>query len=1264
MKEFLSLLICCVFALSSASQLVIKEKKYPSLLWEISGNGMKKPSYLIGTMHVSNKLAFNLPDSFYIAVKNAQVVALETNPETWQEDMDKYQINTYGYGNSYGEYNIPSDYLVESTLKFYKYYSKIEKALYSNSSAINSLLYRSYGNGSSDFEEDTYLDMYIFQCGKKLGKKVTGVENYGESMKLMAEAYQDATKDKNKKQRAYADGAEDYSMDKLQEAYRTGNLDLLDTINKFNSTSAAFDEKFLYRRNDIQANSIDSILKSGSTLFVGVGAAHLPGHRGVIEILRRNGYKLRPVKMGERNSREKDIVDKIKVPVTFKTTSADDGMYKVDIPGKFYKTGDDPSLIQWQYADMANGSYYMVTRIYTNGWMWNHNEEKIYAAIDSLLYENVPGKIVSRTAIIKNGYKGFDITNRTRRGDLQRSNIFVTPFEILFFKISGTGDYVKIGKEASNFFNSIQLKEFIKKNTDASNSWTNYTPSTGGFSVKFPHAPAISNDGSWIYDAVDKTSSTQYRIIRTDVHNYNFVEEDTFDLGLIDESFRASEFIDSLIYRKQTIYKGYPALDAKYKDKDGGIFVARFIIQGPHYYTVMAHGRSEIGAMNNFINSFEIKPYSYENPSVKTDTVLKFTVTTPVYPAEKKIKLDMPTYSMYDDEDGGFGDMLNGAEFKSKTITCDSTGEQIFVTYYRWSPYFYTKDTTIFDDEKNVNIKGDSTWIVRLRKSMVTDNGMKVRETIISDTGSSRMLWGKSYMKEGLYYTLTTAYDTLTTPSNFIKTFYDTFHPADTVKGVSPFVRKTNLFFQNLNSLDSTTRKKALAQISSIDIDSSDFKQLVSAINNLGWKQKNYLKVKGDLLSRFSEIRTKDGADYLKAMYYAVGDTVQLQYGILENLLQQKTAYAFSLFKDIINNEPPVLVDESYDGRPDYLSSGRGTRGGGNDNDNFFDELNDSLHLTQTILPALLPLLNLQDYKNDMMGLLSNMIDSNLIKSTDYEIYFTKFLIEAKQELRKQAIAEKKKLIQAAEDDKKDNKQENKYGRYEKADNGNADLGVYATLLLPFADKNVSVMPVIGQMLASNDKRLKYNTLHLLLNKNKPVSDTLIKYFASLDEYRYELFVDLICLNKANLFPILYRNHIDLARAKLYTAQLYTKPDSLVFLERTALTYKSKRGFVYFFKYKKNKEDLVWKLATVGIVPEEVNEIDFLEKDAIKKGYKQIYVVDNDYDFTDFSDEVLKDDKPLSTQISTVVKKIKYSKRLSGAKFYDEDEPENENYEY
>src|SRR4029077_6240582 len=89
--------LCALFAASSYSQKT--SKKYPSLLWEITGNGLQKPSYLFGTMHVSSKLVFNLPDSFYYAIKNVDAVALELNPDVWQGQMVKLDQLELNYKN-------------------------------------------------------------------------------------------------------------------------------------------------------------------------------------------------------------------------------------------------------------------------------------------------------------------------------------------------------------------------------------------------------------------------------------------------------------------------------------------------------------------------------------------------------------------------------------------------------------------------------------------------------------------------------------------------------------------------------------------------------------------------------------------------------------------------------------------------------------------------------------------------------------------------------------------------------------------------------------------------------------------------------------------------------------------------------------------------------------------------------------------------------------------------------------------------------------
>jgi len=793
---FIPALLVCFISFSQAKN---KSKKYPSLFWEITGHGLKKPSYLFGTMHVSSKIAFHLSDSFYIAIKNADVVALENNPESWQEDMDQYAAaNEEDYQNSSDGLNLemPADYFTIRSLQIEKYENNLEMALFMKPAVINNLLYRSYSDNGSDFEEDTYLDLYIFQTGKRLGKRVAGVEDYAESMQLMNEAYRDAAKEKNKKEKSF-DYDEEYAPGKLQEAYRAGNLDLLDSINRLNSQSEAFDEKFLYKRNEIQANSIDSILKK-SSLFVGVGAAHLPGNRGVIELLRKKGYRLRPIFMGARDSRHKDEIEKIRVPVNFSTQTSDDGFFKADIPGKFYRN-ENALIDQQQYADMANGSFYMVTRVQTNSLFWGQGANEVTKKIDSVLYENIPGKILSKTEITKNGYRGFDITNRTRRGDFHRYNIFITPFEVLFFRMGGNGDYVKYGDEAKKFFGSIQLKEF--KN----GGWKKFQPAFGGFSVELPQEPYQKISDPVQFDAEEKTTGTHFSVMRTDIHNYNFVEEDSFDLKLMDESFASSEFIEKTLERKQYVFKGYPALDCRYLQKDGSVFMNRYIIQGPHYYTLVAHGKKENESIMRFLNSFEIKPFVYKAPAEIKDTSLYYTVNTSWFPVSKKEKTALADEYTYNEDEENENEYYDAESFKTRLIRNDTTGEAIFVSFYKSPKYFYSKDSTVLENERIFH-GDDSTWIVRSKKKTISPGKPWLMEAMLSDTGSSRVIWTKSFYNKGVGYSLMAETDTILSSGNFIKNFFESFTPADTLNGFNPFIKKSKIYFDDFFNTDSLVK--------------------------------------------------------------------------------------------------------------------------------------------------------------------------------------------------------------------------------------------------------------------------------------------------------------------------------------------------------------------------------------------------------------------------------------------------------------------------
>jgi hypothetical protein len=69
-----------------------------------------------------------------------------------------------------------ANYINDQSFQLMRYEENLKRALSEEPTVVNSLLYRSY-QGKADFEENTYLDLYIYQTGRKLGKTATGVED-------------------------------------------------------------------------------------------------------------------------------------------------------------------------------------------------------------------------------------------------------------------------------------------------------------------------------------------------------------------------------------------------------------------------------------------------------------------------------------------------------------------------------------------------------------------------------------------------------------------------------------------------------------------------------------------------------------------------------------------------------------------------------------------------------------------------------------------------------------------------------------------------------------------------------------------------------------------------------------------------------------------------------------------------------------------------------------------------------------------------------
>ncbi len=1146
-----------------------------------------------------------------MALKSVDAVALELNPELWQGQM----VDMNRVKKNYVEFvKVPKgDYLNENSFRISKYDEELKAAMSTEPTVVNSLLYRSYKE-KEDFEEDTFLDLYIYQTGKKLGKRATGVENYFETEKIVMQAYADMAKEKKKKS-FDTDGESRYDiLDKTQDAYRRGDLDLMDSLDRMMDRSDAFTEKFLFKRNEIQAKSIDTIIKK-SSLFVGVGAAHLPGQRGVIELLRKMGYHLRPIHMADRDAVQKEAVDKMKVPVNFTTQTAEDGFFTVDMPGPLFNLSNDyRQLDRRQYSDMSNGAYYLVTRIKTHAAFLGQNEKDVLSKVDSILYENIPGKILSKKPINKNGYAGFDISNRTRRGDLQRYNIFITPFEVLMFKMSGKENYVN-GNEAARFFSSIHLNE-------ATHTAINFEPVQGGFSILFPQQPAVylntdNTDGMnlWEYEAVDKTSGDGFLVMKKPVYNFRFLDEDDFDLGLIEESFRNPDNFDKQLSRQRSNYKGYPCLEVRERQKDGSIIAARYLIKGPHYYIIAAKSKNSKTDFSTYFNSFSFTDFKYKPATPYVDTSMHFTVTTPVAPEinnELREIIENAASNMANGNNGT-GYFNYWPKTKNGLFRSAATGETIGVSIQEYPKYFYAQDSVSFLADEIKNYFDKSSLILYKKDSFALNNNVKGYRFVMRDTGSSRTINRMIMFKDNYTFGLVTLGDTLTTESSFINSFFNTMRPEEKKLGRDIYGSRVTEFFTDLFSKDSATQKKAQQSITSIYFGEKGGPQIAAAIARLNITDKDYFDSKAKLIAELGYIKdtTKPVVvGLLKKIFEQTADTSLFQNEVFKALARHKTKEAYRLLKELIMQDPPVFAD-SYD----YSS--------------LFAQLGDSLLLAKELFPELLQLSTLNNYKDDVISLLVTLVDSNLVSAADYEPYFTKIYFDAKVELKKMQIKDEemmeKELVKEADED---NASITGYGDY-----GKSDLDNYSVLLVPFYDKKKNVPVFFERIMQSRDAEIKLTTAVLLLRNNMPVADSILINLAADDMYRSKLYVALEKIKRLDKFPAKYKNQPDMARSFLLADKNYSKVDSVEFIKKEPAAYLDKKGVVYFYKYRVKKED-DWKIGMSGLQAED-------EK-----------VILTDDKLTTMTDKKIKKDEPAEEQFRDQLKKRLFSFHPSAKNFY------------
>ncbi len=149
-----------------------------------------------------------------------------------------------------------------------------------------------------DMKNSESYDMNINAIANKNKKtEVIGLETAKEQIVFFDAMSQENMGEMIMEQLRKAD-SQDNTFHTMQTIYATQNLDSLynfayNEINQMESKS--FEEILLIKRNENWIPKIEKIISKKSS-FIAVGAMHLGGKNGIIELLRQKGYEVTPVK--------------------------------------------------------------------------------------------------------------------------------------------------------------------------------------------------------------------------------------------------------------------------------------------------------------------------------------------------------------------------------------------------------------------------------------------------------------------------------------------------------------------------------------------------------------------------------------------------------------------------------------------------------------------------------------------------------------------------------------------------------------------------------------------------------------------------------------------------------------------------------------------------------------------------------------------------------------------------------------------------------
>jgi uncharacterized protein YbaP (TraB family) len=276
-----------------------------TLLWRVSGNGLSQPSYIFGTIHMICADDIELSDSLKAAIRTSNQVYLELDLDNIME-----MLSVVNKMKMKGDTTLRDLLTAEEYTKVKNFFSSQKGMLpfamlekYKPMLAASTLM-----QASLQCEKAQAMEQLIMKEAKYHKKSIKGLETMAYQLSIFDSIpYTMQAKQLYSYVDNYDNKTDNKEFEELTTAYREQQLDKLEALTKKDEFGMErFTEILLYNRNEAWVKKLNSLFVK-SSIVVAVGAGHLPGEKGILNLLKLAGYTVEPVENVMLKKNEKQI---------------------------------------------------------------------------------------------------------------------------------------------------------------------------------------------------------------------------------------------------------------------------------------------------------------------------------------------------------------------------------------------------------------------------------------------------------------------------------------------------------------------------------------------------------------------------------------------------------------------------------------------------------------------------------------------------------------------------------------------------------------------------------------------------------------------------------------------------------------------------------------------------------------------------------------------------------------------------------------------